>query len=452
MRIKFLSVIVSFLFVSFAIRSCLDSDDNTYELSSDATVHAFGLDTIYGKHYQFTIDQLRRVIYNRDSLPVGADTIINHILIDTFSVSGWITAGINDTIFDYANDSVDFTPIVNTEAGMKFKIHAPDGTYREYTVQINRHNQDPDSLAWNKMDAYTDAAFAGEQRAVILNEELWIYTNSNQAYRTSTEAGKYGWQLVTLAGYPEDAKPESVVNFKTKAINPASKETVNQTLYIVTDDHKVYSSADGKAWAEVATLGSNINALVTGLTGTLTGITDNGFCTSNDGKSWITNDKGILLSAMPTNFPTHNIYSTSFEASNSLPQVMVVGTPSTNALKLTAPWFSMDGKDWVDMSSTSYDAYCPVMNNPVGMYYGGKFYIFGSKDINKLDAIYSSVTGISWYKTEKKFLLPEEFKNITSPYSIVVDNLNYIWVIFGGDSKPNAVWRGRLNRLGFDIQ
>ena len=45
MRIKFLSVIVSFLIVSFALSSCLDSDDN-YEFSSDATIHAFGIDNI----------------------------------------------------------------------------------------------------------------------------------------------------------------------------------------------------------------------------------------------------------------------------------------------------------------------------------------------------------------------------------------------------------------------
>ena len=42
MRIKFLAIIASFLFVSIAISSCLDSDD-TVELSSDATVHALAL-------------------------------------------------------------------------------------------------------------------------------------------------------------------------------------------------------------------------------------------------------------------------------------------------------------------------------------------------------------------------------------------------------------------------
>lgn len=451
MRIKFLSVIVSFLFVSLAISSCLDSDDSSYELSSDATVHAFGLDTIYGKHYTFTIDQLRRVIYNRDSLPIGADTIINHILIDTFTVSGWVTAGINDTIFDYTKDSVDFAPIVNKQEGMKFKVHAPDGTYREYTVQINRHNQDPDSLVWKEMEVYSENKIAGKQRAVILNNDLWVYTNTNQAYKTSTEAGRYGWQPVNLIDYPSDADPESVVNFKKK-VNSLTNE-VSQILYIVTEGKKVYQSIDGETWAEVTALGNNIEALIASLTGTLTGITSEGyFCTSNDGETWNRNDKDeIILTEVPQDFPRKNIYAAQFSTSNSMPQVMVIGTPSASA-KLTIPWFHMEGDGWADMSSTSYDAYCPVMPNPAGMYYGGKFYIFGSKEVNKLDAIYSSITGIAWYKTEKKFLLPEDFEKITSPYSITIDNQNYIWVIFGGDLKANAVWRGRLNRLGFDIQ
>ena len=82
MRIKFLAIIASFLFVSIAISSCLDSDD-TVELSSDATVHAFGIDTVYGKHYKFTIDQLRRKIYKQDSLPIGAKTNINSIKKNT---------------------------------------------------------------------------------------------------------------------------------------------------------------------------------------------------------------------------------------------------------------------------------------------------------------------------------------------------------------------------------
>lgn len=67
MRIKFLSVIVSFFLVSFAVTSCLDTEEIEY--SPDATIHAFALDTIHGVNYKFTIDQLGPdgvgLIYNR---------------------------------------------------------------------------------------------------------------------------------------------------------------------------------------------------------------------------------------------------------------------------------------------------------------------------------------------------------------------------------------------------
>ena len=119
MRIKFLSVILSFLLMSIAISSCLDSDEN-YEYSSDATIRAFGIDTITkGVYYKFTIDQLKREIYNVDSLPMGADSIIKRILIDTLTVTGWVTSGLNDTVFNM-NDSVDLREPI------KLKVHAAD--------------------------------------------------------------------------------------------------------------------------------------------------------------------------------------------------------------------------------------------------------------------------------------------------------------------------------------
>ena len=80
MRIKYLSFIASFFMVSFVITSCLD-DDNNIEYSPDATIHAFELDTTGLGKYKFTIDQLKSEIYNEDSLPVHADTIIDKILI-----------------------------------------------------------------------------------------------------------------------------------------------------------------------------------------------------------------------------------------------------------------------------------------------------------------------------------------------------------------------------------
>lgn len=438
MRIKFLSVIVSFLFVSFAISSCLDSDDNTYELSSDATVYAFGLDTIYGKHYTFTIDQLKRIIYNRDSLPVGADTIINRILIDTFSVSGWVTAGINDTLLNI-QDSVDFTPIVNKPEGMKFKVHAPDGSYREYTVQINRHNQDPDSLVWHAMETFSQTSVAGQQKSVVLGNELFVYTSNTTAYKITTDEYPTGWTEIKDINLPENVQLSSLTCFREK-------------LYAVADKD-IYSSANGQVWSKVDALSGNIATLLTGFPDKLTGIWDDGtdrkFCvaapTAETGElAW------ELGEAVPTEFPVSNIYSSLFTTKNSINEAILVGLPES-VKGQTVPWFSYDGKNWADLSTNS-SAHCPSLAQPFIMHYGGTFYIMGSTKEDNLDVIYSSIAGIAWYKTEKKFLLPEEFNSITAPYSIAIDNKNFIWVIFGGDGKHNAVWRGRLNRLGFAIQ
>ena len=326
MRIKFLAIIASFLFVSIAISSCLDSDD-TVELSSDATVHAFGIDTVYGKHYKFTIDQLRRKIYNQDSLPIGADTIIDRILIDTFTVSGWITSRdemnsiSGDTIFNRA-DSVNLTKAINTENGMKFKIHAPDGfTVNEYSLEIRVHKQDPDSLVWDKMGSAP--TLSGEQKAILFNNELWVFTQS-AAQKTQTRAGAYwldteetyGWDAVSGAKLPDNAKLESLVCLKYK-----DGEDEKQRLYIVTEDGTAHSSDDGINWTPANWEGnSNIRTLIAGFTDVLTVVTSNGevYTVDNQGNKIEGN-----MGKAESDFPTSHIYSTNFD-SNNQSQAMVV--------------------------------------------------------------------------------------------------------------------------------
>ena len=414
MRIKFLSVIVSFLIVSFALSSCLDSDDN-YEFSSDATIHAFGIDTIHGKHYKFTIDQLNRLIYNRDSLPVGSDTIIDRILIDTMTVTGWITSGSpTDTVF-VMSDSVDLRPAMNNDAGMLFKAHAADGvTVREYKLKVNVHLQDPDSLVWTDMqkrgNIFSNTINLGQQKAVVLGDELFVYTSNSTAYKTSTAPDKYNWSKVNVSNLPSDVKLTSAVEY-------------NNALYMVTESKRVFSSTNGGAWTEVTTLGDNVIVLINGFSDRLSGIVEiNGkqyFNICKDGKNWETENTAdnLTLEEVPAGFPTENISTTQTNTGNGVEKVVLAGMPLANEQE-TIPWFSLDG--------------------------------------------YNSITGIAWSKTETKFLLPQEFKG-KGAYSIIVeptkdktvdpaDKRDFIWVIFGGNGTKNEVWRGRLNRLGFEIQ
>lgn len=452
MRIKFLSVIVSLLLMSVAVSSCLDSDDNSYDLSSDATIRAFGLDTITkGVYCKFQIDQVRNIVFNIDSLPVGSEKRLSRILVDTLQVTGWVTAGLNDTLFNM-NDSVDLS------SPIKLKVHAADRiSVREYTIQVNVHQQDPDSLVWVNMEKpFADAPVAGKQKSVILNEDLYIYTSPTTAYHSSiAQPWTLQWTQVSVSGLPEDAKISSIVNF-------------NDQLYVTAESGKAYSSANGENWQELDMQGLQMVTFIADIPGdevtgnkrALAGIfTEEGknyFCKKNiDETEW---SKGQEI---PGNFPLEDIYATVQTIATGYKRAIIAGT-TQEATKATIPWFSEDeGLNWVNMQNDVVP--CPAMKNPSIMFYGNVFYIFGGE----FEAIYSSLTGIAWYETEKKFMLPtnkievpgtgDDESTITyegifkgkGDYSLAIDKNNYIWIVWNEDC---SVWRGRLNKLGFARQ
>ena len=186
----------------------MDSEETT-AYSSDATIHAFSLETIHGVDYKFEIDQLNNLIYNLDSMPVDADTLIDSIQIDQISVAWTVTSA--DTVLNteaYHN----LLPAMNATGseGIKLKVYAPDGvTTRDYTLQIRVHRQDPDSLMWTRMDREGDPISQTinqeGQKVVILNDELLLYTSTSELYRTSTAPGQYGWSRQSVTGLPEEA-------------------------------------------------------------------------------------------------------------------------------------------------------------------------------------------------------------------------------------------------------
>lgn len=466
MRIKFLSVIVSFLLLSVGISSCLDSDDN-YEYSSDARIHAFGIDTIgYGIYYKFTIDHLQRQIYNLDSLPLGSDTIIDRILIDTLDTYGTVTSGTPDTLFNYQTDSVDLRTPIN------LKVYAPDGvTTREYTIKVNVHKQDPDSLIWGEMQPLPVKPAANLQKSAILQtadgeEELFVYTSNTSAYRSPLgNPAALSWTAAAVTGMPADADLGSIVSFSNR-------------LFITARSGEMFSSDNGTDWQQVnmqevkdngETLPVHMSTLVATLEGNpliempdkaLTGILEDGgqkyFCTSKDGMNWTRSKETV-----PGDFPTSGIYATVFTNATGIKQTVVTGNTDP-AAEAVVPWFTMDGLTWVDMS-TSSDLYCPAMENPAIMYYGGLFHMMGGT----FETIYSSRVGIAWNESDEKFryaskkvVIPGEdeddedeityeslFKD-KGDYSLTIDKNHYIWIVW----NDGSVWRGRLNRLGFKRQ
>lgn len=452
MRTKFLSVIVGFLLVSVAICSCLDSNE-VREYSTDTTIHAFSLDTVHGVDYRFEIDQLNNLIYNPDSMPMDADTLIDSIQVDVMKVTWGVTSA--DTAFAtgvYHN----LLPAMNATGnnGVKLEVHAVDGvTVRTYTLQIRVHRQDPDSLTWVNMDTVGDIFSGevneGEQKAVALNGDILLYTSPAELYRTSGATDEYGWSRSDVTGLPDDADVTSLVAFDGR-------------LYMLAGNDVYVSDAAGVAWTKADGLSGNVVALIADLPANrvmdaeavLAGICLNDagarvFCTTADGQTWTLGDE------VPAGFPTDHFYYANYTTGAGARQVLAVGMP-LQSNERTIPWVSNDGLEWAELTSRVEGSWCPPLDNPFIMYYDDNFYAFGGG----MDAIYSSASGIGWQQVERKFLLPADFAGKRS-YTIVVDptpadvvsaddKRNFIWVIFGGKGTPNEVWRGRLNKLGFE--
>lgn len=435
MRLKFLSIIISFLTVSIVISSCLNSDNN-YEYSTDATVHAFELDTIYGVNYKFEIDQIQRLIYNRDSLPLSADTLIDSIKITTFTTtSGIIMSGTPDTLFN-ADNYQNLLPAMNSASGLQFKVVAADGiTSRLYRLIINVHKEDPDSLVWHKMtSAPAITTTAQGLKSIVLNDELFVYNAPNAGYKTSIVPSEYSWQGIT-PNLPTNAILSTLTNFQ-------------EGLWVNTEDGSVYSSTDGINWQKQESLSGHIVSLLTAfpaneISGTPTQLsaimkneTDgkNYFCIT-DGTTWVQQDE------VPEGFPTANYSACTLTTSNGLNQAFLVGNVSQDDNEQTVPWSSMSGYGWVDLSTTT-TSHCPALTNPSIIYYDDALYIMGGK----LEAFYKSATGgIAWEKQEEKVVFPAEFASKGTSYTITVDKNNFIWIIWGGTT--NEVWRGCLNKL-----
>lgn len=434
MRLKFLSFIASFLIVSIAVSSCLDSDTN-YEFSTDATIHAFAIDTIYGKDYKFEIDQIQRIIYNRDSLPMSADTLIDSIKITTLTTtSGVVMSGTPDTLLNIENYQ-NLLPAMNTSPGMTLKVMAADGiTKREYHLVINVHKEDPDSLVWKKM-GNMPSSIAGTPKAVTLGDGLIVYATPATGYKTSTVPADYNWQAVS-SNMPADADLSSLLNHQ-------------DTLLVCTSAGSVWASTDGANWSEREALGTNVTSLVasfpaneaSGTLATISAIVKD----ATDGKMYFATTASTQTAwtrgeEVPEGFPTSNYSACANLTSNGLNKAFLVGNVEGKN-EQTVPWSSMLGIGWVDLS-TPTDAHCPALSNPYIMYYGDALYIFGGK----LESFYKSATGgIAWEKQEKKFLFPAEFATKGTSYTATVDKNNFIWIVWGGST--NEVWRGCLNKL-----
>ena len=275
--------------------SCLGDDDgyNDFILYSDTAITSFSLgtlnrtmwttsstgedssyvDEIGCSSYKFYIDQLKREIYNPDSLPVHTD--VAHTLCEIESKNSGIVIlvhkdieGKDSLVYFNSSDSIDFTE------PREFRVYSLDGVaYRSYKVSVNVHKENPDSMNWHRFaaqDAFTSMDY---MKAVALGGNLLVFGEQDGATSvySGTDAAGMVWTKLDTGMALDAAACRNVI-------------VKDGTIYSISGGN-IIRSADGKSWTVVAPAGVS-RLLGTGRGKFYAMDANGGIVSSADGASW----------------------------------------------------------------------------------------------------------------------------------------------------------------------
>ena len=458
MKLKVLNIVIGMFIAACAITSCLDSDVTEYEYSSSASITAFSItdsivtyhqkiiddvDTtvttsVLGANYPFIINQNEGHIYNADSLPFGTDVskVVVNITADTYGI--YIVAE-NDSLWE-EGDSLDFrTPI-------QFKVMSEMGTFgRIYTAFINVHQQEPELLSWHKMENNLSHDIQ-EQKAIYLNNCFYVFAEQESQVAMTKSTDGQTWSTLEQINIPEKADYSSVMQWENQ-------------LYILAAQN-LYSSNDGISWEKVETEQA-ISQLLANTQNEnskkLIGVDPEGYyIESEDGINWARYDK------LPTDFPKNGYQFVNYtlNTNNKISRTILLGNNEEVSDTTTTVWMQLDSDcDWTALTMDVETNACPSFENAALIHYNDCLYTFGGKGqkngtIEAFSTFFKSIdNGITWEAVTENLLFPEEFASLYEQakgnYSYIIDNDHYLWIIW---SQTGEIWRGRINKFGFEKQ
>lgn len=419
------------LVVAIGVTSCLNSSSSEATLYGEAAITSFNLGnvtryvhkTINGKDslvkttlsattYKFTIDQIQHQIYNTDSLPIGTDVSRALCVIGSRNNSTvfFVDKTDENILRPYSSlDSVDFsTP-------RKLEVWSSDMKgHTDYTVKVNVHGQDGSLFVWQKMPV-------SEVLAQLKDVEAHYWAG------TMYLEGRMG-DMTQI--YRVDDKGLVMMDEETtgKLLPPGMKRWIGSTsqeVYGLSDDNDLMVSQDG-------------------------GVT---------WESDILDDDRHLLPVQDIAFVSYPLYY----ATNT-EYALLVGNRSVGDFpddKTAMVWRKIvDNDEYTPEGFWSYlepagDMALPRMAHMSLVAYDDGILAIGGEDISEgvFSAPYAQFyqsrdDGITW-KYNNSYQLPDGFDENATSVGMAVDDDDYLWLFCGGTGQ---VWRGRLNKLGWQIK
>ena len=400
-------------------------------------VTAMGEDTIVekivsGDEFEFVINHAAKEIYNIDSLTFG--TKVNKVVsyISCVGVPYRYVAAEDSYVYYNSSDSVDFTSPVNV------CIASTDGTYESYyTIKLNVHQVDPNLMVWEK---FVDATLEGVTPAKLLEkgDKLYLFGTSSAGDIVVAESSLQGspvWGVVA-ASLPAGSDLSSILLFGDK--------------FYVLAQGDVYASADALSW-EVVSSGAGFVSLFS--------VSDNG------SKLWAADASNIYSSvdgesfqqvqSLPEGFPLYgnNFINSTLTTNANIHRTILIGYATAEKTGDVKVWCRLsNGSGWFEYSLGNNEYTCPsfgglaVLGYDDAMFAFGGATKFGGVQLNSFDKFYiSRDNGVVWKEcNDYGVSLPAELKGADEAFAAAVSQNEYMWIV-----TPTAVWKGRINRLGF---
>jgi len=441
-------IIASLVIVCFSFSSCLDKSEESTEATNDCAitnmvigllqrvVHTKGsagqdtsyVTTLYGSTYPMYIDQIKREIYNPDSLPLG--TKVKSVIFSSITSDGSVayrTVEGHDTLYS-STDSLDFT---NPRL---FTCYAYSGLAKKtYRVHVNAHKLDPEVFVWKNLFVSNDLLGATKQKAFIKDDNIFVFVElAEKSFLLKTAVGDgVHWEKFEISG--------------KSPLNVNGIQLYKGNFYGISNG-SVLISNDGVNWENAATSESRLNDFVCASDAQLFAIGNGGLYSSYDGLTWEKDSLDDSSDYLPSkNFAS--IYTPMSFNANFI-NIFLAGTNSSGEAVLWKKTIDETGANhdvWSYYAATDEISYpLPALNSCSMINYDDRILFLGCKN-DTVSLFYKSEdSGRSWMPSKEGYIHPMNMS--ATNVSCVVDKDNYIWIFCGGSGQ---IWRGRINRLSF---
>lgn len=404
---------------------------NRAQMSGDSCIST----TYSGTYFPMTINHKTLTIENRDSLLYGSN--LSAVLVSITFDGGYLAYRTKTEAGDGQWSEYSSSDSMDLSAPVELYLMSNDArSSRIYTLKVNVHQQEGDSLYWTRVDSLADGtgfAAMSETKAVVLDGKLTVLGKKDAEYVVGkrSELKPVGEWSFSTTDLPEDALLNTLVQR-------------DDVLYLSTTDGKILSSSDAETWNTSGQMEAGMQLMA--VTPDRYYAVGNGkILSSEDATGWSVQEQ---LDSSSDSLPSSVIGTLMFEQANGNTRMVTLGHRQESASTKMAIWNKMwnstlaeENAEWMFVNWTRENRnLLPVMQNTNLLGYDGKCLAFGGD----MKTVYlSSDYGITW-RRDSGIRLPRGLAGVETPVTSAVDADNVIWII--GD---NQVWRGRLNKLGF---